>query len=146
MRALIIRIGRTTSPLGAVLLLFSLILAGCGGSSGTASAGPTATVGSSTSTPSGPQQQVRMSSSATNISGFQFNPDSVTIKVGTTVIWTNSTIAPHTLTSDSGSAVTWDSGLVNPGKTFSFTFTQTGTFHYHCSVHPTMHGTIIVTS
>jgi plastocyanin len=136
MRALITRSGRTIPLLGTLLLLSSLMLAGCSA----ASASPTAT------TPSGPQAQVRMTSSTTNVSGFQFSPDAVTIKVGTTVVWTNSTIAPHTTTSDSGSAVTWDSGLINPGKTFSFTFTQTGTFHYHCSVHPTMVGTITVTA
>jgi plastocyanin len=63
-----------------------------------------------------------------------------------TVVWTNSTAAPHTSTSDGSSAVTWDSSIISPGQTFHFTFMQTGTFHYHCNVHPTMHGTIVVTS
>lgn len=62
-------------------------------------------------------------------------------------MWTNMTSAPHTSTSDSDSSVTWDSGLLNAdGGTFSQTFTKPGTYHYHCSVHPFMHGTIVVTS
>ncbi len=146
--------------LTAGLLVFSLILAGCGGgSSGTVPTGPTPTATTvatptattvatpttaATATPSGPQASVKMTGSG--YSGFAFTPAMITIKVGTTVVWTNSTGAPHTSTSDAGSAVTWDSSFINSGQTFSFTFTQTGTFHYHCNVHPYMHGTVVVTS
>src|SRR4051795_4412353 len=69
-----------------------------------------------------------------------FAPGTVTVAVGTTVTWTNQETAaskiPHTATSDSGA---WDSGLMNPSGTFSFTFTKAGTFAYHCDVHPNMH-------
>lgn len=80
-----------------------------------------------------------------NIINFSFQPTPLTIPVGTTVVWTNRDIPPHTVTSDTG---VWDSGVGTPlrtGATFSFTFTQVGTFPYHCMIHPDMHGTIVVT-
>jgi plastocyanin len=75
---------------------------------------------------------------------FQFIPASLTINTGDTVTWTNNTAATnHTTTSDTG---VWDSGTLTPGVSFSFTFTQTGTFAYHCTFHQAlgMVGTIIV--
>lgn len=79
---------------------------------------------------------------------FQFAPKTVTIVVGTTVNWPNPGAAPHTSTSDAG---LWDSGHKAPGESFSFTFTQAGTFAYHCTLHGGpggvgMAGTIIVTA
>ena len=72
----------------------------------------------------------------------------LTVKLGTTVTWTNMTQAGHTVTSDDGKS--FDSGISNPiaasGGTFSFTFKQAGTFPYHCQIHPFMKATIIVTS
>src|SRR5947209_7178051 len=70
------------------------------------------------------------------IQNFAFQPPTMTIPVGTTVTWTNMDSASHTSTSDAGDAVTWSSPLLPTGGTFSFTFTQAGTFPYHCSVHP----------
>ncbi len=72
---------------------------------------------------------------------FTFKPKSVTIAVGTSVVWTNTTTVAHTVTSDTG---IFNSGVVNPGGTFKFTFTKKGTFGYHCSIHPFMTATIIV--
>ena len=151
MRALITPTLRRASLLTVGLLVFGLILAACGGGSSTTgaatptatSAAATATTASASPTPSGTQASVRMTGS---IGSFGFSPASITIKVGTAVVWTNATGTIHTSTSDAGSAVTWDSSIINPGQTFSFTFTQVGTFHYHCNVHPYMHGTIVVTS
>src|SRR5579859_2546765 len=71
--------------------------------------------------------------------GFGFSPQTLTIAVGTTIIWKNNTSAPHTVTSDSG---VFDSGTIQPGATFSFKFTSAGTFAYHCSIHPYMTATI----
>jgi plastocyanin len=76
-----------------------------------------------------------------NIMNFKFDPTPLTIPVGTTVVWTNQDTAPHTATSDTGA---WDSGTLMTGKAFSFTFSQAGTFAYHCNIHPTMHGTVTV--
>jgi plastocyanin len=73
---------------------------------------------------------------------FGFSPATLTIKVGTTVIWKNMSLAPHTVTSDDGQM--FDSGTVAVGGTFRFTFKNTGTFSYHCNIHPYMRATIVV--
>ena len=73
---------------------------------------------------------------------FTFKPKTLNILVGTTVTWKNTTTVPHTATSDDGT--TFNSGTINPGSSFSFTFTKKGTFTYHCNFHPFMHGSIVV--
>lgn len=72
-----------------------------------------------------------------------FSPASLSVHVGDRVTWTNTTKngVQHTTTSDSAG---WDSGILNAGQSFSHTFGTAGTFTYHCNVHPTMHGTIVV--
>ena len=75
-----------------------------------------------------------------DISNFRFNESSVTIRVGTTVTWTNNDDSEHTVTADEG---LFDSS-VSDGGTFSFTFTEAGEFPYHCEIHRGMQGEIIV--
>jgi plastocyanin len=88
-------------------------------------------------------QDVGAADVAATISNFAFAPNPLTVPVGTRVVWTNmQTGVPHTVTSDTG---VWDSGTVVPGATFAFTFNTPGTFPYHCNIHPTMHGMMIVT-
>jgi plastocyanin len=77
------------------------------------------------------------------IAGFAFDPASVTVKVGTPVRWTNQDSATHSVTSDTG---VWDSGSIAKGETYTRVFDTVGTFAYHCGVHPSMKGTITVTS
>src|SRR5215203_3823787 len=78
-----------------------------------------------------------------SIEDFFFSPANMTVAPGTTVMWVNNGQAPHTSTADDG---TWDSGTLQPGKSFSFTFDQAGTYTYHCSIHPDMTGTITVSA
>lgn len=75
---------------------------------------------------------------AVDISGFAFNPGTLTVQAGTTVTWTNNDPAKHTITS-----ATFN-GDVNSGATFSFKFDTAGTYNYHCSIHPSMTGQVIV--
>ncbi len=75
------------------------------------------------------------------IEGFAFNVNSMTVGVGTTVKWMNKDSVAHTVTSDSGK---FESGLLNNGQTWEFTFKEPGTYDYHCAPHPFMKGTIIV--
>lgn len=77
------------------------------------------------------------------IQGNAFNPDSLTVKVGTSVTWTNNDSYDHTVTSDSGA---FDSGHIAAGQSYSFTFSKVGTYTYHCSVHPFMTAKIVVTN
>ena len=79
----------------------------------------------------------------TNSDGsYSFSPAKLTINVGTTVIWKDVSSAPHTVTSDDGT--TFDSGTVPVGGSFHFTFKTSGSFSYHCNIHPYMKATIIV--
>jgi plastocyanin len=75
------------------------------------------------------------------ISGFKFDPASVTVAIGTTVTWTNQDSSNHTVVADDGS---WKSDSLAKGASFSYTFDKAGTYTYICSVHPAMTGTIIV--
>ncbi len=76
------------------------------------------------------------------IRGMAFSPTPLSINVGDTVVWTNYDEVSHTVTSDTGLEL--QSGYLATGKTYSHTFTASGTYTYHCSVHPYMKGTIIV--
>ena len=75
-----------------------------------------------------------------NIESFAFQPQNVTISVGSTVQWTNLDQTPH----DSYSEGNWESGLLGQGQSFSFTFNTEGTYNYYCTPHPWMTGTITV--
>lgn len=75
------------------------------------------------------------------IQNTAFNPSTITVSINTTIKWTNKDGFPHTVTSDSG----WfDSGAINSNATFSRQFTSSGTFAYHCSIHPGMLAKVIV--
>src|SRR5215208_3224466 len=76
-----------------------------------------------------------------SIKDFSFSPAQITVPQGTTVTWTNEGPSPHTTTADDG---TWDSGTMEQGEDFSFTFDEPGTYTYHCSIHPDMTATIKV--
>ena len=78
-----------------------------------------------------------------SIANFAFSPSVITVKKNTKVTWTNNDSVPHTVTSDSGTLLS--STTLNTGDTYSFTFTQTGTYSYHCTIHPMMKGTVVVT-
>ncbi len=81
------------------------------------------------------------SAGAVTISSAGFQPNPLQIKVGATVTWTNTDSTAHTVTSDAG---LFDSGPINPGGTFSFTFPQAGTFSYHSTGNAAMVGSITV--
>ena len=77
-----------------------------------------------------------------------FIPYMVTIDVGGEVIWSNSDLAAHTVTSgvlaEGGHDGVFGSGLFSPGVDFSHTFDEAGTYPYFCLVHPWMVGMVIV--
>lgn len=82
--------------------------------------------------------------------GKGFSPIEIIISVGTTVVWTNDDTAGHTITSgnpgDADFGSVFDSGfpLIQPGKTFEYTFDTVGEFPYFCQVHPWMTGKVTV--
>lgn len=75
------------------------------------------------------------------IADMAFQPGNLTVTVGDTVTWTNADSRPHTVTADGGA---FDSGNVDEGGSFSFTFTEPGTYSYHCGYHSEMRATIVV--
>ncbi len=103
---------------------------------------PAATPTPATPTEPVPSPTASSATAAVTIKGFAFDPASITVKVGTSVTWTNEDGAPHTITSDKGD---WDSGRIAQGGTYTRTFDQAGTYAYHCAVHPSMTGTVVVT-
>lgn len=94
---------------------------------------------------SSPQQATEKveQTNAVKIENMAFSPDTIVIKKGTTVTWTNQDAASHTVTSDEG--VIMNSELLEKGESYSVTFDQAGTFAYHCKIHPSMQGTVTVT-
>ena len=86
------------------------------------------------------------SSSAVSVSiqNYAFSPASLTIPVGTTVVWTNEDTAPHTVTVSDG-PVKFASPNLQTGDTFTYTFTTAGTYQYYCAVHPDMKASVTVT-
>jgi plastocyanin len=74
------------------------------------------------------------------IDNFTFEPAQLTVKVGTTVTWTNRDDIPHTVVS----AGKFRSKAMDTDGTFEFTFTSAGEYKYFCSLHPHMTGTIKV--
>jgi amicyanin len=140
------RTRKVFSPLltGALLVIGALVLAACGAAGGKSGGGdgnmagmnmaapPVAKVGSTTP----------VASNAVQIKKFAFSPATVTVKAGSTVVWTNSDPVQHDITFDSGGIA---SSVLNHNDTFSHTFQAAGTYHYICSIHPFMHGTVIVT-
>jgi len=77
---------------------------------------------------------------------FAFDPSTLTVKTGSVVTWVNQDATPHTIVSDTGSLVPFSSAPLPPGASYNFTFTMPGTYTYHCSIHPSMTGTIVVQS
>jgi len=144
----------------AFLALGVLLLAGC--SSSRPNAQPSVTFGSGASAtpgmtgmsgmpsmPSAPAGTASATGSPAAVGGdqvtidnFAFAPATLTVKVGSTVTWTNRDEEPHTVAASDGS---FHSPGMGTGATFSHTFPTAGKFGYVCSIHPSMHGTVVVT-
>lgn len=75
------------------------------------------------------------------IKDMQFSPASVTIKRGERVTWFNHDTVAHSV---QGVDLPGDSGMLNPGESFTLTFAASGTFSYQCGPHPGMTGTVTV--
>jgi plastocyanin len=75
------------------------------------------------------------------VKDFAFNPTPLTVKAGSTVTWTNMDEEPHSVVSDTGA---FRSGGMDTNESFSYKFDKPGTYHFTCSIHPRMAGTIVV--
>ncbi len=122
----------------------ALLLAACGGGTATTSA-PTPTPTSPPSPTPTPTPTVVTVKIVEANEKYSFQPATLTIKVGTQVVWLNTSDAPHTVTSDTAGVFS-SAGNITRNQTFMFTFTSAGTFPYHCNIHPYMKAAITVTS
>jgi plastocyanin len=146
-------------PAAAVLAVSALLLAGC--SASRHEARPSVTFGSAASgtpgmpgmsampaMPGGPASTSASNSpaavggDAVSIDNFAFAPTTLTVRAGSTVTWTNHDEEPHTVAATDGS---FHSPGMGTGATFTHTFPTPGKFDYVCSIHPMMHGSVVVT-
>src|SRR5579864_4396046 len=75
---------------------------------------------------------VAQSAPGVDMKNVAFSPTTLEIQAGQTVTWTNDDPLQHTVTADDGS---FDSGLLDPGATFTQEFDTPGTFQYYCQPH-----------
>jgi plastocyanin len=129
------------APIMIVVAL--LAVAGCGSTSNGNAAAPTATTAPIPSPTVAATNTTGAMGNEVNVANFQFSPATLTVKVGTTVTW-KGVSGSHTVTSDAGAPMAFDQPI-SQGGTVTVTFTTAGTYNYHCSIHASMHGTIIVT-
>lgn len=85
-------------------------------------------------------------SAANTVKGFQFQPKTLEINVGTTVVWTNEDDVTHIVASGTPEkpAGLFNGPLRGKGTRFAFTFSKAGTFPYFCDRHPMMRGQVVV--
>ncbi len=75
------------------------------------------------------------------IQGMAFEPNTITVAAGTTITWINKDAVNHTVTSNTG---LFDSGMIPKDGTYQHTFSTAGTYPYHCTIHSSMTGTVVV--
>jgi plastocyanin len=112
------------------------IITGCGSSYSSSPSTP-----SPTPAPAGASTTVTIPANARTLGTGAYVPNPATVSQGTSVTWSNTDSTTHDMVADNGA---FDSGRVGPNGAYSFTFTQRGTYAYHCSIHPSMTGTIVV--
>jgi plastocyanin len=118
----------------------TLALTACGGSPPAAPAAGAPAPATPSPSPSAAASPVATTS--VNIANFAFSPAAITVKVGSTVTWTNQDEDAHTV-AITGSPT---SPALQNGDRFTHTFAQPGTYSYICSIHPYMHGMVVVTA
>jgi plastocyanin len=79
----------------------------------------------------------------TTIKNISYMQPRITVAAGTTIEWTNADPLPHSVTAVDKS---FNSGLIQPGKTYRHTFTKAGTYNFYCMPHPFMKGVVVVTA
>ena len=126
-------------------LCLALTLAACGGDDdddgGGSGGGAATTEQTDTGGPSGNDME---GMAEVDIPAISYEPAELTVKAGTTVMWTNSDDLPHTVTKESGAGPEFDSGNLAPGDTFEQTFDAKGKIDYVCTIHPGQAGSVTV--
>jgi plastocyanin len=139
-----IHMNRSPHAEGAVmravcLALTSMLLMSAAGCSGASS--PVTSPTPVTTPAVAASASVRVPVGATTLGNRAYSPDEITVALGDSVTWINLVSVSHTSTADLGG---WNSGTLAPGQQFELTPQSTGTFTYHCAIHPGMVGTVVV--
>ncbi|HWO88841.1 MAG TPA: plastocyanin/azurin family copper-binding protein [Chloroflexota bacterium] len=79
---------------------------------------------------------------STDPQSWRYEPATLTVALGDTIVWTNEGVVPHTVTSTNN---VFDSGNMDHDETFTWAPTAAGTYTYICLYHPWMVGTVVVT-
>ena len=133
--------------LGALLVASLTLPTACGsGSGGGYGTGSGGGYGSMNTGSTGCTASSATQTTSVSMVDMSFSPACIKVTSGQTVTWTNNSSLTHTVTTDSGAPVSFDSGNLGAGGTFSYTFTSAGTVPYHCTLHVAygMRGTVIV--
>jgi plastocyanin len=104
-------------------------------------AGGFVALGAPAPAPAAEGPQVLMVDNEPDLTRWHYDPATVTVPAGATVVWLNKGNEDHSVTADDRS---FDSGLKKSGATFSRVFPQPGTYTYHCQPHPWMKGLVEV--
>jgi plastocyanin len=116
---------RRSVSTGVFLAAFGLGIAGLGAGAGNVAA----------------SAQPKPETMEVKVDNFTFGPAELTVRVGTTITWTNRDDIPHTVVSTDK---VFKSKVLDTDEKFSFTFSTPGTFPYFCSIHPKMTGKVVV--
>ncbi|MGZ4864159.1 MAG: cupredoxin domain-containing protein [Halobacteriota archaeon] len=146
--------------MAVIFVAAPLLVAGCTSTSNPSPSPSTATVSATaaaatsnastsgaTSSPStsgatsSPSPNAIAASQTVVIQGFSFQPASITIQTGGSVIWRNDDSVSHQIVSNTNA---FSSPVLSPGGSYTHVFDQAGTYPYHCGIHPYMMGTITV--
>ena len=123
------------------LVIAASLLVACGSSvpaaapaETTVAATPTRSLPPSSAAPSSANASATIASGTVMIEMAEhfFSPSFLTVKVGTTVVWKVVGIQSHDVHARDGS---FDSSLMAPGNTFTYTFNKVGKFPYYCAPH-----------
>jgi plastocyanin len=131
------------STIALIIIVFIIVVGGAialnhkstNNSNNSSSAGTSTNASSSSQTPT---------SGTINIKNMIFTPSQISVQKGGTVTWTNNDNTTHTVVDDLNNVGGPNSGDIAPGSSYSFTFTKAGSYQYHCRIHPSMRGTIVV--
>jgi plastocyanin len=126
---------RLLRVVACLAVLGSVLLVGCSKSTKPSTEAAAAT-------PSPPATVVNQGA-VVKVTEYAFTQQSVTVKVGQAITWTNTGNVDHTVTETTPNPI--DSPDIKPGQSYTLSFDKPGTYPYICSIHPdTMHGTIVV--
>ena len=130
----------TTIPLASLLIGAAVALAACGSDSDAT----VAPVGPAAETETETETETEAEAATVTIERSRYAPEEIEVAAGAEVRFENLDPFAHTVTAAEGSRLSFDSGDLDEGETFTQRFDETGTYDYFCVIHPTMRATVVV--